>query len=212
MRAQYPALLDLSGRKILVVGGGRVAMRKVEGLLAGGGTPDLLAPELVTGLAGMATAFGLLHRAADFAEGDTAGYALVIAATNDGAVNTRVANEARENGAWVNVVDDPEASNFTVPAALRQSELLVAVSTGGASPMLAARLRERLGEIVTPALGRVAARLHVVRDEVRERWPDDEQRRRTFWESLVTEEFLDCAIAGKDDEVESRIAACLSQS
>ena len=78
--------------------------------------------------------------------------------------------------------------------------------------MLAARLRERLGEIVTPALGRVAARLHVVRDEVRERWPDDEQRRRTFWESLVTEEFLDCAIAGKDDEVESRIAACLSQS
>ena len=136
----------------------------------------------------------------------------MIAATNDGAVNTRVANEARENGAWVNVVDDPEASNFTVPAALRQSELLVAVSTGGASPMLAARLRERLGEIVTPALGRVAARLHVVRDEVRERWPDDEQRRRTFWESLVTEEFLDCAIAGKDDEVESRIAACLSQS
>lgn len=145
MRAQYPALLDLTGRKILVVGGGRVAMRKVEGLLAGGGTPDLLAPELVTGLAGMATAFGLSHRAADFIEGDTAGYAFVIAATNDRATNTKVAKEARHNGAWVNVVDDLEASNFMRAAAPRR----------GRARLPAAAAREQRPR-VRPALRRGA--------------------------------------------------------
>jgi siroheme synthase-like protein len=210
--ARYPALLDLTDSAILVVGGGRVALRKVEGLLAGGGSPDLLAPELCSGLAGMATAFGLTHRAVEFADGDTNGYAVVIAATNDAVVNRRVAEEARRNHAWVNVVDDAEVSNFTVPATLRQADLLVAVSTGGGSPLLAARVRERLGDVVTPALGRTATRLQAVRDQVRARWPDDEQRRRAFWESLITEEFLDCAIAGKDEEVESRIEACLSRS
>lgn len=208
----YPVLLDLTDVPILVIGGGRVAIRKVEGLLAGGGRPDLLAPEISADLAAMVATFGLTHRATPFAAGDTAGYAVVVAATSDAEVNHRAGREARENGAWVNVVDDPEASNFIVPATLRRSDLIVAVSTGGASPLLATRLRERLGELATPALGRVAARLQAVRDEVRDRWPHDEQRRRTFWESLITEEFLDSAIAGKDADVESRIEACLSRS
>lgn len=212
MTPHYPALLDLSDARILVVGGGRVAARRVEGLLAGGGRPDLLAPEITPELAAMAATFGLAHQPRTFAEGDTAGYTLVVAATSDGEVNARVGLEARANGAWVNVVDDPAASTFIVPATLRRSDVLVAVSTGGSSPLLAARLRERLGETVTPALGRVAARLQTVRDELRERWPDDEQRRRAFWEALITEEFLDSAIAGKDEEVESRINACLSRS
>lgn len=212
MTPHYPILLNLSDTAILVIGGGRVAMRKVEGLLAGGGRPDVLAPELSADLSAMGATFGLTHRIGEFSAGDTAGYQLVIAATSDPDVNARAAAEARENGAWVNVVDDPEASTFIVPATLRRAELLVAVSTGGASPGLASRVRDRLGEVATPALGRVAARLQVVRDDVRARWPEDEQRRRAFWESLITEEFLDSAIAGKEDEVESRIEACLSRS
>lgn len=212
MTPHYPVLLDLSSTQILVIGGGRVAMRKVEGLLSGGGRPDLLAPRISAELAAMAATFGLSHRPAAFSAGDTAGYQLVIVATSDARANAAAAAEARANGAWVNVVDDPEGSTFIVPATLRRSELLLAVSTGGASPLLAVRIRDRLGEVATPALGRVVARLQVVRDELRARWPEDEQRRRAFWESLITEEFLDCAIAGKDEEVESRIEACLSRS
>lgn len=212
MSALYPALLDLDAARVLVVGGGQVALRKVEGLLAAGGTPDLIAPELAPELAALVESAGLFHRAAAFAEGDTRGYRIVVAATDRTGVNAQVAAEARAGGAWVNIVDDPEGSDLAVPATLREGGVLVALSTGGASPLLAARLRTRLEGVVTPGLGRAVARLQAVRTEIRERWPDDEGRRRSFWFSLITEEFLDSAIAGNDEDVEAQIEACLSQS
>src|SRR5690606_5805857 len=160
----------------------------------------------------LVASFGLAYRASPFAPGAAMGYRVVVAATNDRAVNAAVGREAREHGAWVNVVDDPTISNFLVPAVLRQGEVVAAVSTGGASPLLAAAIRERLEEVVTPGLGRAAERLLALREEVRRRWPSDEERRRTFWKDLVSQEFLDLATAGNDEEVESRIAACLSRS
>lgn len=208
----YPVLLDLTDVGVLVVGGGTVALRKVEGLLRGGGRPDLVSPEVVPPLSDLIAALGLRHRVRRFEAGDAAGYALVIAATDDRAVNARIAAEARERGVWVNVVDDPAASNFIVPAVLREGEVVAAISTGGASPLLASGVRERLESVVTPGLGRAAARLLALREEVQSRWPEDEARRRSFWRVLVTGQFLDSAIAGKDDEVEARIEACLSRS
>ena len=212
MTPLYPAMLDLTAVPILVVGGGQVALRKVKGFLAGGGRPDLIAPTIVPELAGMAGPAGLVHRAGRFLEGDTRGYRIVVAATDSRDVNARVGAEARANGAWVNVVDDPTASNLTVPATVREADVLVSLSTGGASPLLARRLRARLETLVTPGLGRAAGRIHAARAAVRARWPDDEQRRRSFWFSLITDEFLDLAIAGNDEEVESRIESCLSRS
>lgn len=97
-------------------------------------------------------------------------------------------------------------------SARRRDDVVVALSTGGASPLLARRLRERLECVVTPGLGRAAGRLSALRGEVRERWPADEERRRAAWFHLITPEFLEAAIAGRDDEVEHRITACLSQS
>ncbi|HEX6070761.1 MAG TPA: bifunctional precorrin-2 dehydrogenase/sirohydrochlorin ferrochelatase [Longimicrobiaceae bacterium] len=212
MRALYPALLDLTAARILVVGGGRVALRKVEGLLAAGGRPDILAPELTPALEGLAASRGLTHRAAGFSDGSVRGYQLVVAATDRAEVNARVGAEARAAGAWVNVVDDPAASSLTVPATVREGGVLAAVSTGGSSPLLARRVRRRLEQVVTPGLGRAATRLQALRGEVRKRWPDDPQQRRSFWFSLITDEFVDAAIAGRDEEVESRIEACLWQS
>ena len=208
----YPGLLDLTDVPVLVVGGGEVAARKVEGLLAGGGTPDVLAPEVTDVMAGLLATFGLVHRRARFADGDTEGYRIVFAATDDREVNAHIAGEALQRGIWVNVADDPEASSFHVPAVLRQGDAVVAASTGGAAPLLAAALRNRLAEVVTPGLGRTVARLHSLREEVHARWPDDAQRRRSFWRSLVNEEFLDEAIAGSDAAVEARIEVCLSRS
>ena len=208
----YPGFLDLTDVPVLVVGGGAVAARKVEGLLGGGGTPDVLAPEVTDVMAGLLSTFGLAHRRERFADGDIAGYRIVFAATDDREVNARIANEALQGGIWVNVADDPETSTFHVPAVLRQGDAVVAASTGGAAPLLAARLRDRLAKLVTPGLGRTVARLHSLREEVHARWPDDAQRRRTFWRSLVTEEFLDEAIAGSDAAVEAHIEVCLSRS
>ena len=210
--AGYPVVLDLADLPILVVGGGAVAARRVEGLLAGGGAPEIISPEVCDVLARLLAGFGLGYRAREFNAGDTDGYRLVVAATDSAAVNRRIAADSRRSGGLVNIVDDPAGSDFVVPAVVREGEVLAAVVSGGATPLLAAAVRDRIAGIITPGLGRSAARLAALREELRARWPDDGTRRSNFWMALVTEEFVDLALAGRDEEVESRIEACLSRS
>jgi siroheme synthase-like protein len=113
----------------------------------------------------------------------------------------------------VSRADEGGASDFHVPSHVRRDEVVFAFSTGGASPLLARRIRERLETtLVTPGLGRAARRLADVRDEVQARWAGDERRRRAFWFDLITPEFLDLAVAGRDEDVEQAITRCLSQS
>jgi precorrin-2 dehydrogenase / sirohydrochlorin ferrochelatase len=208
----YPVMLDLREARVLVVGGGAVAWRKVETLVECGARPEIVAPDLTGPLEAMVERLGLSWRARTYESGDARGYQLVIVATHRREVNSAVAREAREHGAWVNVADDPEASTFHVPATIREGEVTVAVSTGGASPLLAGRLRERIAALVTPGLARSIERLRAARAEVQARWPEEAERRRRFWFSLITQDFLDRAIAGRDEEVDSLIESCLSQS
>lgn len=212
MSALYPVLLDLRRVRALVVGGGAVAARKVEGLVEAGGRPEVVAPELTAELRTLAEREGLVVRARAFRAGDTAGFGLVFAATDRPEVNAQVAREAAAAGALASVADAGAESAFHVPATVRRGDVVVALSTGGASPLLARRLRERLEAVVTPGVGRAASRLDEVRDRVRARWPEDEARRRAFWFDLITPDFLDDAIAGRDEEVEARVSRCLSQS
>ena len=212
MSASYPLLVDLREARVLVVGGGAVAGRRVRSLVAHGGRPEIVAPEVTPGTRRIVETMRLTWRERVYEPGDARGCTLVFAATDSREVNAAVAREAREQGAWVSVADDSERSTVQVPAALREGEVTVAVSTGGASPLLARRLVERLRVSITPGLGRTAARLRATRARVRSRWPLDEERRRAFWFTLITDGFLDCAIAGEDAEVESRIEACLSRS
>jgi precorrin-2 dehydrogenase/sirohydrochlorin ferrochelatase len=210
--APYPVLLDLRRVRVLVVGGGAVATRKVEGLVEAGGRPDVVAPELTPELRALAEREGLACRLRPYAPGDVVGYTLVFAATDRPEVNARVAREAAEAGALASVADAGAGSDFHVPATIRRGPVVVALATGGASPLLSRRLRERLEAVVTPGVGRAAARLETVREEVRARWPEDEARRRAFWFDLITPGFLDSAVEGRDEEVEARISRCLSQS
>ena len=212
MTGHYPVLLDLSSARVLVVGGGAVAARKVDSLVECGGRPAIVAPVLLPRLVATVEKHGLPWHARGYEPGDVRGYQLAVAATDRPEVNSAVAREAHQVGAWVNVVDDPDASTFHVPATVRAGEVTVALSTGGASPLLARRLRERMEGVVTPGLGRAVERLREARAEIQARWPEQEERRRAFWFALITQEFLDSAIAGRDEEVEERIAACLSQS
>ena len=212
MSARYPVMLDVSRLSVLVVGGGEVALRRVRGLVEAGGRPRIVSPEIHPELLEFVRRHELEWRARAYEEGDGYECDLVFAATGSRPVNERVRRQAMDDGALYDVADDPGHSTFHVPAALRQDEVVVAFSTGGASPLLARRLRERLEAVVTPGLGRAARRLAAARDEVRGRWPDDEARRREAWFGLVTPEFLDAAIEGRDADVEHRISACLSQS
>ncbi len=212
MSGFYPLLVDLRRVRALVVGGGAVATRKVEGLVDAGGRPEVVAPELTPELRSLAEREGLPCRLRPYRTGDAAGFRLVFAATDDPEVNARVAREAADAGALASVADAGAESDFHVPATIRRGEVVVALSTGGASPLLSRRLRERVEELVTPGVGRAAGRLEAVREEVRARWPADEARRRAFWFDLITPDFLESAIEGRDEEVEARISRCLSQS
>jgi precorrin-2 dehydrogenase/sirohydrochlorin ferrochelatase len=196
--ASYPVMLDLSRLRTLVVGGGAVGTRKAAGLVEAGGRPEILAPEVTDELRETIGRASLRWHARPYRTGDAAAYRLVFAATDDPALNQWIADDGRSTGALVSRADEGADSDFHTPAHVRRDEVVVAFSTGGASPLLARRLRERLeGAVVTPGLGRAARRLAQVRDEVQARW---------------AAEFLDLAVQGRDEDVEQAIRRCLSQS
>ena len=190
-----------------------MATRKVKALAEAGGRPAIVAPQATDALRDLVRSHELSWTRRAYAAGDVAGFRMVVTATDDPAVNGAVAEEARVAGALVQRADEGGDSDFHVPAHVRSDDVVVAVSTGGASPLLARRLRERLeAELVTPGLGRASRRLAEVRADVQARWAGDESRRRAFWFDLITPEFLDLAVAGRDEDVEQAITRCLSQS
>src|SRR6185436_3796488 len=140
--AAYPLVLtNLAHARCVVVGGGRVAERKVRELLAGGARPLVISPLLTAALAAWHAAGQIEHMARCYQEGDLAGAFLVIAATDDSLVNRAVAAEGARRGILVNSAADPSAGNFHTPAAVRRGDLLLTVSTGGGSPALAAHIQ-----------------------------------------------------------------------
>jgi precorrin-2 dehydrogenase/sirohydrochlorin ferrochelatase len=138
----YPVNLNLSGRRCLVVGGGTVAERKAEALLAAGAEVTVVSPELTARLASWTEQGKMHHLAREFRSGDAAGYRLVLCATDSAAVNEQAAQEARTSGALVNVADTPALCDFTLPARLQRGSLSIAVST-------AARARRWPGNCAT---------------------------------------------------------------
>ena len=144
----FPAFLDLRGRRCLVVGGGRIAERKVQGLLECGARVTVVSPALVAGLTRLATAGRIEHRARVFRKVDVRRCVLVIAATGVGAVDDTVAETARRHGALVNAVDRPTRCDFIYGSVLRRGQLQIAVSTGGRAPALAREIRRRLEPVI----------------------------------------------------------------
>ncbi|HEV3476216.1 MAG TPA: bifunctional precorrin-2 dehydrogenase/sirohydrochlorin ferrochelatase [Rubrobacteraceae bacterium] len=142
----YPIFLDLSGRRCVVVGGGGVADRKARKLLQARAEVVVISPEVGAELESVAVE---IHRR-EYREGDLEGAYLAFAATNVRKVNAAVAREAKERGILVNVADSPSEGDFALPSTLRRGRLQVAVSTGGASPTLARRIRGELEEAFGP--------------------------------------------------------------
>lgn len=213
MTGGYPVLLDAARLRVLVVGGGAVGGRRARGLVEAGAAPVVISPDAGDELRALAERARLVWHPRPYAPGDAAaGWHLVFCCAGDAAVNEAAAAEARAAGALVNRADDAAAGEVQVPSVLRRGEVVVAVSTGGASPALARGLRARLEAAVPEGLGASARRLREAREALRRRWPHDEARRRAAWAALVTPELLEAALDGRDDDVERRIAACLSQS
>jgi uroporphyrin-III C-methyltransferase/precorrin-2 dehydrogenase/sirohydrochlorin ferrochelatase len=196
-----PIFLKVRGRAALVVGGGTVAARKVEWLRRAGARVTVVAPEIVAGLRDLVRDGAIRHRARRFAAADLAGQALVVAATEDAALNRRVHMLATDSGVPVNVVDCPELCSFIVPAVIDRSPLVIAISSGGASPVLVRMLRARLEALLPRALGRLARVAGSFRHAVKDRLADLTARRR-FWERLFSADGIE-RLSGVS-EVEAR--------
>ena len=143
-RAYYPIFLKIDGKKCVVVGGGKVALRKVRMLLECGAKVTVISPTMHQDLVPLVLdkAIRLIER--DYEPGDLDGAAVVIAATDAEEINRSIAHEAKKRGILVNVADDPRKSDFIIPSFLRRGNLIVAVSTSGVSPALARKIRTKL--------------------------------------------------------------------
>ncbi len=167
----YPAFIDLTGRRCLVVGGGPVGTEKTEKLLDAGADVRLVSPQVTPHLAGLVAsgAIGDFHRRG-YETSDLDGCLLVIAATSDADVNKGVWRDAEARTMLVNVVDVPHLCNFIVPSIMRHGELAVAVSTGGASPVVARAVRERIASEIGPEWGELVALMRQTREELKQRF------------------------------------------
>jgi uroporphyrin-III C-methyltransferase / precorrin-2 dehydrogenase / sirohydrochlorin ferrochelatase len=180
----FPVFFDLEAQNVLIVGGGEVALRKVSLLERTGAAITVVAPEMHPDLMARAAAGRLKLAIREFLPEDLINTRLVIVATSHRAINRWIAKLSDASGIPVNVVDDREASRFIVPAIIDRDPVLVAISTGGTSPVLARRLRERLEAVVPKKIGAFALWLRALRKSARRRLRDLDARRR-FFEAVV---------------------------
>lgn len=165
----YPVFLDIAGKPVVIIGGGEVALRKVEGLLDADAQVTVISPVLHPDLEALVTAGRVKHVAREYSPGDLEGCVLAFVGTDDRSVNIEVAREGRQRGVWVNAVDDPANCDFIIPSILRRGDIVVAVSTGAGSPAMARKLREDLEEFLTEDYALMLDLVAEVRRELRDR-------------------------------------------
>jgi siroheme synthase-like protein len=180
----YIACLRLTGRRCVVVGGGEVALEKVEGLLACDGRVVLIAPEAVEPLRAFAAEGSIEWLRRDYETGDLEGTFIAVAATDDTDVNIRVYDDAERRAMLVNVVDVPPLCNFILPAIVRTGPLAIAISTAGASPALAKRIKRQVAAEFGEEYARLAVLLNDVRGWAKGTLPTY-QDRKAFFEQIV---------------------------
>jgi precorrin-2 dehydrogenase len=204
----YIACLRLKGRPCLVVGGGEVGLEKVEGLLACDGDVTLVAPDAEPTLQELAGEGSIRWERREYRPEDLEGKFLVIAATNDSEVNIGVFDDAERRAMLVNVVDVPPLCNFILPAIVRTGPLAIAISTAGASPALAKRMKREIAALFGDEYARLAVLLNDARGWAKATLPTY-QDRKEFFESIVngSPDPIDLLRAGDERAVLDLIAA-----
>lgn len=198
----YPVSLVVAGHSVLVVGGGDVAARKVEGLLVCGAVVHVVAPSVGDAI----RQSGATWEERPYRAGDVEGRRLVFVATDDPDVNRAVHDDADAAGIWVNSADDPDNCTLTLPAVARRGPITVAVSTGGSSPALAGWLRDRIERELGPEYEALVELLAGARDRIRAAGGSTEQR---DWQNLLDSGILEWIRAGKIAEARERLEAWL---
>lgn len=199
----YPILVDLQGKKALVVGGGKVAQRKIETLLEHGAAVQVVSKELTAVLEDLRRAGRIEYLGHEFSETFVEGAFVVFAATDDASLNRRVSRAAQQRGLLVNAVDQPADCNFIVPSVLSRGDLLIAVSTSGKSPAFARKVRVALEQSFGEEVGLFLNLMGNLRKEVLRLGLSQEEKKSAF-EKLVTSDLLS-AIREKNWDLASQI-------
>jgi len=189
----YPIMLDLTGRRCVVVGGGPVGLRKAATLAAAGADVLLIDPAEVEGADD-----GVEHLRAAYSPAQLAGARLVLACTDDPELNELIADDARAAGALANAVDQPDECDFFVPAVAGDGDVIVAVGTGGSAPALARKLKDRLARHLPERVGEFAAALAEARRSIRADVADVDRRARVL-RKLAGDDGYDAFIRGGID-------------
>ena len=208
MPRYYPLFLSIADRTAVVVGGGAVAARRVRLLVECGAHVRVISPSFSAEFDSLTGRPGLTLIQRPYRADDLQGAILALASTDDAVVNQRVAQDARLGGVLVNVVDQPALCDFIVPSLVRRGDLTVAISTGGASPALAKRLREELEQTIGPEYEEFLKLLKETRRRVQEEERDPE-RRRAIFEGLVASDLLERLRRGDRAGATARIEALL---
>jgi uroporphyrin-III C-methyltransferase/precorrin-2 dehydrogenase/sirohydrochlorin ferrochelatase len=204
-----PIFLNIQQQPCLVVGGGATATRKVDLLLQAHAHVKVVAPTLTDSLNHWVKQGRISHHPAKFTATDLQDCRLVIAATNDKTVNQQVSSLAHQQGIPVNVVDHPELCSFIMPSLIDRDPVQIAVSTGGASPVLARLLRARLETLIPATYGRLAEFVASFREQVKQRLPFRE--RRHFWETVLQGPIAEMLLSGHTQEATQALEALLEK-
>jgi precorrin-2 dehydrogenase / sirohydrochlorin ferrochelatase len=204
----YPIYLDIENRKVVIIGGGNVCARKAETMMKYGARVTVISPEFTDEIEGWAREGCLALQRKKYDASDLEGANIVIASTDDQAVNEQIAADCRARRIPVNVVDVTPLCEFIVPAIIESGSIQIAISTGGKSPALARTLKEDLQRTIGPEYAEVNDVLGTLRDGAKRVLPTDVDRKR-FFDGIIAEGILDLLRQGKRREAYETIArAC----
>ena len=206
MPSYYPVYLNLAGKRCVILGGGLVAEGKVPALLDAGVKLTVISPQATRRIQQAAQRGALEWQQREYQPGDLQGAALVIAATNVWSVNQEISQEAERLGILLNVADDPDLCTFIAPALVKRGAVTLAISTGGASPALARKLRETLSQEPVLEWADLAEVLARVRQELKLRRAAVDPER---WQCCLTPDLLDLSRQGREEEIFSLLLSRL---
>lgn len=204
----YPVFLDLTGKSVVVIGGGNIAHQKMENLIKVGAQVTVVSPDLNEPMAALKAAGRFRHIEREYEPGDLEGYALAFVATDDRAVNSTVADEGKARGVWVNAVDDPPYCDFIMPGIVQRGDLVIAISTSGRSPAMARKMREELTDFLSEEWVAMLELAAEVRAELRTR---DIMVDSDTWNAALDDELRHLLKENRYDEAKQRLLRNLRQ-
>lgn len=200
----YPVFLDIRDKKIIVVGGGEVALRKTEAILECGGKVTLISPVLNDNLTDLNRRRKIRVTKREYRKGDIDKSYLVIAATDNNELNVEISKEAKKKNIPVNVVDLPQNCDFIIPSTIRRGNLVIAISTEGTSPALARKIRQELEETFGDHYAEFLKEMKKIRGQIINKISDIKKRKEIF-EKLVNSDIIDLLKRGEKEVVMKRI-------